>query len=105
MKKKERQTVKGVQTQTAVSAILEEFWFVEKLVEGLADQSDNRYSGELVHTGWQAIETSSNEAHICGNFFLSDNSNAVCIPFTSSFFFTCTSESEDMKLSWSNSLS
>ncbi len=90
-----------------VNATIDEFSFLENLVEKLAYRSSDAWSNaEKAPEGLEVIETSSIEAYVSGNLFLSDKSDTVYIPFTSCFFFTCKKEYEGLnRLSWSNSLS
>src|SRR5258706_2332617 len=90
-----------------VSATIDEFRFLENLVEKLAYRSTySNKNPEPAPEGWHRIETSSIEAYVSGKFFLYNNDNAVYLPFTSCFFFTCKMKYEGLnKLAWSNSLS
>ncbi|MEI9946374.1 MAG: hypothetical protein WDN26_19400 [Chitinophagaceae bacterium] len=105
MKKKFEKLTKDSTQQLAITAKLEEFWFVEKLVEELADRSDINRSNEMIVGEWQDVTTSSLEALVCGNMTIADEKNTLQIEFISSFFFTCCSDDKGMKLTWSNSLS
>lgn len=77
------------------------------LVEMLADRRyDRGYCFEKVPVGWQAIETSTIEAHVNGDTILSRNDNVVNASFTSSFLFTCAKiKGQDHCFNWLCSLS
>ncbi|MEI9946367.1 MAG: hypothetical protein WDN26_19365 [Chitinophagaceae bacterium] len=97
-----------INAHASVAATFEEFWFVEKLVEELADKADGNTEHIEIESAapeWEAIETSSMTAPVCGNLFLSDDNKMIKAFFISSFMFTCIRENNGMKLSWSNSLS
>jgi len=75
----------------AISTSLDEPRLLRSLVEKLADRRyDIGYSLEKVQTGWQAIETSSIEAHASGEITLSTETDLFNIPFVACFLFTCT---------------
>src|SRR5258705_12810937 len=108
MKKRNKETALRVNNSPLiVTATIDEFTFLGNLVEKLAYRSTNAWnSHESAPEGLEAIETSSIEAYVSGNFFLSDKGDAIYMPFTTCFFFTCKKECEGLnRLSWSNSLS
>jgi len=90
-----------------VSATIDEFGFLENLVEKLAYRSSDSDKGfGPAPEGWHFIQTSSIEAYVSGNFFLYNHGNVIYMPFASCFFFTCKTKCKGSnKLSWSNSLS
>lgn len=90
-----------------ISVTIDDFPLLEKLVEKLSyRRSDIGYKPELVTADLRAIETSSIEAYVSGNFLLADKGDSIDMPFTCCFFFTCIRGYNDIdKLVWSNSLS
>jgi len=74
-----------------ISATLAEHRLLRSLVEGLADRRyDSGYCLEKVQPGWKAIETSSIEAHVSGDIYLSAETGQFNIPFVTAFLFSCT---------------
>ena len=108
MKKNNKESALRVNNSSLiVSATIDEFTFLENLIEKLAYRSTGAWnSQESVQEGWEVIETSSIEAYVSGNYSVSDESDTAYMPFTSCFFFTCKKECEGVnRLAWSNSLS
>jgi hypothetical protein len=91
----------------AISATLAEPRLLKSIVEKLADRRyDIGYGREKVKRGWQAIETSSIEAHISVQINLSGQNDFMIIPSVTCFLFTCTKGKEDgYQLTWASSLS
>jgi hypothetical protein len=80
---------------------------LQDLVEELAHRkTDIGYRFEKVPTGSQAIDTSSIEAYVSGELFLSNTSEPINAPFDTSFLFTCIKgNSDEYALTWVSSLS
>ncbi|MEI9912709.1 MAG: hypothetical protein WDO71_25545 [Bacteroidota bacterium] len=91
----------------SISATLAEPHLLKNIVEKLAGRRyDIGYGREKVKRGWQAIETSSIEAHISGDMNISCKSDFMQIPFVNCFLFTCIKGKEDgYQLTWASSLS
>jgi hypothetical protein len=91
----------------AVKAMLAESTMLRELVEKLAHRKfDIGYNLEKVEPGSEAIDTSSIEAYVSGDIFLSRTFEHIKVPFDTSFLFTCIKGSNpDYKLNWINSLS
>lgn len=90
-----------------VLAKLDNFQLLENLVGRLAYRKNrNTFIQETPGLDYRNLESSSVEAYVSGNFFLSGNNESLHIPFTSCFFFTCTRWKKGVdQLVWSNSLS
>jgi hypothetical protein len=80
---------------------------LRNLVEKLADRRyDIGYSCEKMQPGWQAIETSSIEAHVSVNTNISTETDLIRMNFVTCFLFTCIkAKRQDYHLTWVNSLS
>ena len=91
----------------AIATSLAEPRLLRSLVEKLADRRyDIGYSFEKVQAGWQAIETSSIEAHVSGDINLATETDLIDMPFATCFLFTCTKGRWlNYNLTWINSLS
>ena len=108
MKKPTNNTRKAnTHSMIAITADLFEQSLLESLVEELAHRRvDIGYCRESVPVGSQAIETSSIEAHVSGEMNISNEVDALNMPFTTCFLFTCFKiKGAEYKFSWSNSLS
>jgi hypothetical protein len=91
----------------AITATLAESGLLRSLVEDLANKRyDNGYSLEKVQPGFQAIETSSIEAHVSVDLNFFSEKEDFKIPFVTSFVFTCTKGKWlNYNFTWVNSLS
>lgn len=81
---------------------------LEDLIEKLATRSyDIGYGKAVVPKSWQALDSSSVEAYICGNVEFDYNElQRIRIPYTTAFLFSCTRQKNDpYDLKWSFSLS
>jgi len=107
MKKPTNNTSKKNNSVIAITADLFEQPLLENVVEELAHRRvDIGYTRESVPVGWQAIETSSIEAHVSGEMTITSESDLLNMAFTTCFLFTCTkTKGGEYKFSWSNSLS
>ena len=91
----------------AITATFAESIFVKNLVEQLAHRrNDIGYCLEQVQPGWQAIETSSIEAHVSGDIIFSEKKDLINMSFDTCFLFTCIKRKRgEYKLTWASSLS
>ncbi|MEI9809694.1 MAG: hypothetical protein WDO16_18550 [Bacteroidota bacterium] len=76
-------------------------------MEKLADlRYTEGYPTGKVQAGWQAKRTSSIEASVSGDMFLSSQTELIGMPFATCFLFTCTKvRGQDYRLAWISSLS
>jgi len=94
-----------------VKAHLNEPGVLVTIVETLASQHvDKGYSKMRVPRQWSAVETSSIQAFVLGNFNVTkdteETEETITIPFSGSFLFTCFKEKNGLfNLVWSASLS
>jgi hypothetical protein len=94
-----------------IIATLNQPELLESLVEKLASRRYHiGYSYQRVPQDWQALETSSTEAHVSGTLSISGIMNnddaSINMPFITSMLFTCVKGKEDgYHLLWSTSLS
>jgi hypothetical protein len=107
MKNRGNQNSKKMEKTIAITATLVQPRLLTNLVEKLAHRRyDLGYSHEKVQLGWQAVETSSIEAHVSGDINFSANGETINMPFVTSFLFTCTKgRGQDYRLAWISSLS
>lgn len=90
-----------------ISASFDQPQLLENMVEKLAYRRYNSGKAEKMPTGWEANETSSNEAYVSGTLeFKYNEEEQIKMPFITCFLFTCTrGKKEPYTLNWSISLS
>jgi hypothetical protein len=107
MKNGKKDTDRNAELPVTVTATINAIPFMEGLVKYLAQRRYNvSFQLLLTHPGWEAIDTSSVETFVSGNFHFDSNNNPLKVTFGSGFLFTCIRGHEGVyELRWSNSLS
>jgi hypothetical protein len=98
----------GTENSTiAITATITESQLLRSIIEDLANgRYDTGFNHEKVQPGFQAIETSSIEAHVSVDLNLFSEKEDFKIPFVTSFVFTCTrGRWLNYNFTWVNSLS
>lgn len=90
-----------------ISAQLHKPGILKNMVEVLADRRiDVGNCHEKVHSGWQAVDTSSTEAFVSGDLNITSELEHIYSTFLTNFYFTCTKDKgAPYKLLWMSSLS
>jgi len=108
MKKQEGNSRTGIEkSNIVITARLAELGLLKSLVEDLANRrNDIGYGVEKVQPGFQAIETSTIEAHVSVELSLSSKTERINIDFVTSFLFICVKGKWlNYNFNWANSLS
>ena len=108
MKKQGGNSSTGIEkSNIVITARLAELGLLKSLVEDLANRrKDIGDSAEKVQPGFQAIETSTIEAHVSVELSLSTITERFHIDFVTSFLFTCArGKWLNYNFNWANSLS
>ncbi len=91
-----------------ISAEFDQPKFLQNLIEQLAYRRyDLGYGSQIMPAGQSALETSSTEAYVSGEFSIESRkkNEHFHIPFITSFIFTCIKSLKDpYQLTWSSSM-
>lgn len=98
---------KNVHAPLKVKATLDEFRFLQGLLENLADRKKGRgFSNKIIPEDYFPIDLSSVEAYISGDIRLLGEDSRITAPYITGFLFTCTkNKGGTYGMTWISSLS